>query len=450
MGQIRLLPPALISRIAAGECIERPASVVKELVENALDAGAGQVDIAILDGGRELIQVADDGGGMDADDLTLSVTQHATSKLHADEDLFNIHTLGFRGEALASIAAVSRLRIVSRRRDSDVGHEIHVEAGQMHGPQAQRRSARHDASRSATCSTPCPPGESSCARTRPRWAISPSNSPGSLCPSPASPSASSTRTASRTASRRPRTGGSASPTSMAPELAAVLLPIRREGGGVLVEGLVAPPAESRGSTKWEYVFVNGRYVRDRFVSHAVKEAYRSLIDPSRSPVAFLFITIDPALVDVNVHPTKIEVRWQDSNYIHGQVLAALREKFLASNLDAPAPHAARRRGLPRARPRRRWWISSATPRQNPERQRRAANTAEPGFDTPASDENDAAVDVAPAIGQYEPRSLKRTAQRIVGGVLETERTSDRPCRLRSRRVPCRSTTPTSSSRPTRA
>jgi DNA mismatch repair ATPase MutL len=101
----------------------------------------------------------------------------------------------------------------------------------------------------------------------------------------------------------------------------------------VIEGLVAPPADSRGSSKWEYVFLNGRYIRDRFVSHAVKEAYRSLIDPSRYPVVFLFITVDPAAVDVNVHPTKVEVRWRDSNYVHGQVLAALRDRFLASNLN---------------------------------------------------------------------------------------------------------------------
>ncbi len=117
------------------------------------------------------------------------------------------------------------------------------------------------------------------------------------------------------------------------ELSEVLLPIRREGDDVLVEGWVAPPAESRGANKWEYVFVNGRYVRDRFVSHSIKEAYRSLIDPHRYPVAFLFLQVAPDRVDVNVHPTKIEVRWRDSNYIHAQVLAALRDKFLRTNLD---------------------------------------------------------------------------------------------------------------------
>ena len=118
-----------------------------------------------------------------------------------------------------------------------------------------------------------------------------------------------------------------------PELAETLLPVTRESPDLRITGFVAPPKESRGSSKWEYVFVNGRYVRDRFVSHAIKEAYRSLIDPGRYPVAFLFLTVDPAAVDVNVHPTKIEVRWRDSNLVHGQTLAALRDKFLRTNLD---------------------------------------------------------------------------------------------------------------------
>jgi DNA mismatch repair protein MutL len=334
MGQIRLLPPALISRIAAGECIERPASVVKELVENALDAGAGRVDVSLDDGGRALIRVADDGVGMDADDLVLAVQQHATSKIHADEDLFNIHTLGFRGEALASIGAVARLRIASRRADSDVGHEIVVEAGRASDPRpcaapvgttievrdlfypvpARRKFLRtnqtemgHVTEQLARVALPHP-GLAFSLKHNDR--VSHRLEP--------------------TIDRRQRIAD-----FFGAELADVLLPIRREGGGVRIEGLIAPPAESRTTSKWEYVFVNGRFVRDRFVSHAVREAYRSLIDPTRAPVVFLFITIDPDKVDVNVHPTKIEVRWQDSNYIHGQVLAALREKFLTSNLDRP-------------------------------------------------------------------------------------------------------------------
>ncbi|MEW6253455.1 MAG: DNA mismatch repair endonuclease MutL, partial [Planctomycetota bacterium] len=334
MGAIRILPLALISRIAAGECIERPASVVKELVENALDAGATRVEVAILDGGRGLIQVTDDGAGMDPDDLVLSVTQHATSKIHTDDDLFSIRTLGFRGEALASIAAVARLRIASRRPDSEVAHEIGVDVGQVSGPR------------------PCnaPPGTTVAVRdlfypvpARRKFLRTNQTEMGHITEQLARIALAQpgiaftlrhgervTHRLEATTDRRQRIAD-----FYGEDLARVLLPIRREGRGVAVDGLVAPPAESRTSNKWEYAFVNGRYVRDRFVSHAVREAYRSLIDPSRAPVAFLFITIDPAQVDVNVHPTKIEVRWADSNYIHGQVLAAIREKFLTSRLDQP-------------------------------------------------------------------------------------------------------------------
>ncbi len=332
MGQIRVLSPTLVSRIAAGECIERPASVVKELVENALDAGAGRIDIAIAEGGRDLIHVSDDGCGMDADDLELCVTQHATSKIAADEDLSSIHTLGFRGEALASIGSVARLRIVSRRAGSDVAHEILVEGGAITGPR------------------PCnaPPGTSIEVRdlfyavpARRKFLRTNQTETGHITEQLARVAlahpgiAFNLRSGKRVTHRLAATGDRRQRISdfYGPELASALLPIERESGSVRIAGLVAPPAESRGSSKWEYVFVNGRYVRDRFVSHAIKEAYRSLIDPSRYPVVFMFITVEPELVDVNVHPTKVEVRWRDSNYVHGQVLAALRDKFLASNLD---------------------------------------------------------------------------------------------------------------------
>lgn len=332
MGQIQMLSSSLVSRIAAGECIERPASVVKELVENALDAGAAHVEVQIMDGGRELIQVSDDGLGMDVDDLRLSVQQHATSKLRSDEDLFNIQTMGFRGEALASIGAVARLAITSRRREDEVGHELRVEGGGVSEPR------------------PCaaPPGTNVAVRdlfyavpARRKFLRTNQTEMGHI-----------TEQLARIALAHPEVSFVLKHQQRVvhrldvandyrqrisdfygPDLAKVLLPIRRAGTDLTVEGLVAPPAESRGSSKWEYVFLNGRYVRDRFVSHAIKEAYRSLIDSSRYPVVFLFIRVDPQAVDVNVHPTKVEVRWRDSNYVHGQVLAALRERFLTSNLD---------------------------------------------------------------------------------------------------------------------
>jgi DNA mismatch repair protein MutL len=332
MASIQVLSPGLVNRIAAGECVERPASVVKELVENALDAGAARIAVTIHDGGRELVQVVDDGVGMDAEDLRLCVQPHATSKIHNDEDLFNIHTMGFRGEALASIGSVARLQVTARTRESDVAHTIRVDGGRIGAP------------------TPCgaSPGTTVevrdlfyCVPARRKFLRTTQTEMGHITEQFARIAlahpvvAFSLRHQKRvfhdlpaTADRRQRLAD-----FYGPELAEVLLPIRRAGNGVLVEGWVAPPKESRGSGKWEYLFVNGRYVRDKFVSHAVKEGYRSLIDPSRYPVVFLFITIDPSQVDVNVHPTKTEIRWRDSNYIHGQVLAALRERFLATNLD---------------------------------------------------------------------------------------------------------------------
>lgn len=332
MGLITVLAPELVNRIAAGECVERPASVVKELVENSLDAGASRIDVSIADGGRELIQVADDGTGMEADDLRLCVMPHATSKIRLEDDLFNIHTMGFRGEALPSIGSISRLEIISRTRNSDIAHRIRVDGGHIGdvapcaGPPGTNITVRDlfycvPARRKFMKTTQTEMGHISeqfarIALAHPGVTFSLRHHKRDFYNLPA------------TADRRQRLAD-----FYGPELAEVLLPIRREGNGILVEGWVAPPKESRGSNKWEYVFVNGRYVRDRFVSHAIKEAYRSLIDPSRYPVAFLFITIDPTQIDVNVHPTKIEIRWRDSNYLHGQVLAALRDKFLATNLD---------------------------------------------------------------------------------------------------------------------
>jgi len=332
MASIEVLSADLVNRIAAGECVERPASVVKELVENALDAGAARVDVSILDGGRELVQVVDDGTGMDADDLRLCVQPHATSKIRVDDDLFNIHTMGFRGEALPSIGSVSRLQVTSRARASDVGHTIRVEGGRI--GELAPCGARPGTTVEVRDLFYCVPARRKFLRTNQTEMGHITEHFARLAlahPAVAFSLKHQKRTFHKLAATDDRRRRIAD--FYGPELADVLLPVRREGNGVLVEGWVAPPKESRGSGKWEYVFVNGRYVRDRFVSHAVKEAYRSLIDPSRYPVAFLFITIDPAHVDVNVHPTKIEIRWRDSNYIHGQVLAALREKFLATNLD---------------------------------------------------------------------------------------------------------------------
>ncbi len=332
MPKINVLPTDLVNRIAAGECIERPASVVKELVENALDAGATRVDLLIHDGGRALIQVTDDGCGMTSEDLALCVQPHATSKIASDEDLFSIHTMGFRGEALPSIGSVSRLEITTRTAESDLAHTLKIDGGQIgrivpdqatvgtrvavrdlfFNVPARRKFLKTNQTETSHITEQL----ARIALAHPEVSFTLTTEKRRLHNLPA------------TDSPRQRIGD-----FYGPEMAESLLPVRREGRGLRVEGLVAPPAQSRSSSKWEYVFVNGRYVRDRFIGHAVKSAYRSLIDPSRYPVVFLFLTVDPGQLDVNVHPTKIEVRWQDSNQVHSHVLATLREKFLSTNLD---------------------------------------------------------------------------------------------------------------------
>ena len=330
MGRIHVLPGLLVKKIAAGEVVERPASVVKELLENAVDAHASRVSVTVDDGGRQLIRVVDDGEGMSAEDLRLAVAPHATSKITDEDDLFAIATLGFRGEALASIGSVSRMHIRSCPRGGAEGHEIVVTGENIELSQAAG----------------CPPGTSVEVRdlffnlpARRKFLKGASTEMGHISeqfarialahPQVEFELKHNSRVVHQVpgqASTRDRVGR-----FFGRELADALVPISLDERGLRIDGLVAPPAQSRSAANWQYVFLNGRYIRDRFVQHAMKEAYRGLMEPNRHPVVFLFLWIDPAQVDVNVHPTKIEVRWRDSNLVHSQVLAALREKFLRSD-----------------------------------------------------------------------------------------------------------------------
>jgi DNA mismatch repair protein MutL len=329
--RIRILPDLLVNKIAAGEVVERPASVVKELAENAIDAGATRIAVAIEDGGRQLIRVTDDGSGMSAEELRLAVLPHATSKVTVDEDLYSISTMGFRGEALASISAVSKLRIVSRMAGAIEGHEVRMEGDRFEAAQAAG----------------CPEGTAVEVRdlffnvpARRRFLRTPSTEVGHIneqfarvaLPYPQigfelNVNRRGAQNLPRCQTRLERIGK-----FYGPELAAALMPIGREERGVRLEAYAAPPVQSRATSQWQYVYVNGRYIRDRFIQHAIKEAYRGLMEPNRHGVVFLFLTLDPRDVDVNVHPTKIEVRWADSNLIHSQVLSALRETFQRCDL----------------------------------------------------------------------------------------------------------------------
>ena len=329
--RIRVLPDLLVNKIAAGEVVERPASVVKELVENSIDGGATRIAVTVEDGGRQLIRVTDDGSGMSQEELRLSVLAHATSKVTVEDDLYSIRTMGFRGEALASIAAVSKLRIVSRLAGAIEGHEVRVTGEQLETCQA----------------VGCPEGTTVEVRdlffnvpARRKFLRTPSTEVGHINEQFARAALAYSEIGFElTVNRRMAQNLPQSQSRLerigkfyGPELAAALMSIAREERGVRLEAYAAPPVQSRATAQWQYVYVNGRYVRDRFIQHAIKEAYRGLMEPNRHGVVFLFITLDPRDVDVNVHPTKIEVRWADSNLIHSQVLSALRETFQRCDL----------------------------------------------------------------------------------------------------------------------
>ena len=341
MPRIAVLPDLLVNKIAAGEVIERPASVVKELVENSLDAGATRIEIAIEEGGRKLIRVTDDGCGMGPEDLALCIQPHATSKLRSEDDLFGIRTMGFRGEALPSIGSVSQLRIVSRPQDQDAAHQITVVGDRVEPLTAAA----------------APPGTTIEVRelffnvpARQKFLRSASTEIGHITEQLARIALVQPGVEFRLTHNgrlvhhlRPTTAMRARIADFyGAELASSLLEVSREERGLKLYALVSSPADSRSSAKWQYLFLNGRFIRDRFVAAAIREAYRGLMEAHRYPVIFMSLEVDPATVDVNVHPTKIEVRWQDSNLLYSQVLSALRERFLNTDLtpalqtDAPA------------------------------------------------------------------------------------------------------------------
>ncbi len=334
MPRIQVLSDLLVNKIAAGEVIERPASVVKELVENSLDAGARHIEIAVEQGGQKLIRVTDDGEGMDREDIALCIYPHTTSKIQSEDDLTRIRTMGFRGEALASIASIAQMRIVSRRRDTDEAHEIRA-AGDRIEPLMAAAG---------------PPGTSIEVRelffnvpARKKFLRTAQTEMGHISeqiarialvhPEVEFRVTHNGRVVHHLRATEQMRGRIAD--FFGRELAENLLSLSRSERGLTISGLAGLPADSRSSQKWQYIFLNGRYIRDRFISHAVREAYRGLMDPSRYPVIFLALTVNPDTVDVNVHPTKIEVRWRDSNIIYSQVLSCLRDRFLNADLTVP-------------------------------------------------------------------------------------------------------------------
>jgi DNA mismatch repair protein MutL len=335
---IRVLPEELIDQIAAGEVIERPASVVKELVENSLDADARRIDIDVERGGVGLIRVRDDGTGVPTHDLPLALARHATSKISRLDDLQTVLTLGFRGEALPSIASVSRLRFVSRTAMEPHGSEILCEGGVV-GPArpAALQSGTTVEVRDLFFNVPA----------RRKFVRAETTELGHIV-----------RLTERLALSRPgvafrlRSADRVLTDAPAPRtedkererIAAVLgggfleqaLPVSESAGPLALSGWIVLPTASRAQADQQFWSVNGRYVRDRLLTNAVRLAYRDVMYHGKYPAYVLHLTIDPELVDVNAHPAKLEVRFRDTRRVHGFVLSAV-ERVLAATKPAAAP-----------------------------------------------------------------------------------------------------------------
>jgi DNA mismatch repair protein MutL len=330
---IRRLPPETVNRIAAGEVVERPASAVKELVENALDAGAAFVEVQADGGGLSRILVADDGQGLAKDELALAVERHATSKLAPDDagdfDLLRIATLGFRGEALPSIGSVARLAIASRAKGQSDAHAILVEGGAVGEPAPAAFPGPHGARvevRDLFYATPARLKFMKSQRAE-AMAIAEEVKRQAMAHEAVGFSLDlDGRRALRLPAEAPGADGRLARLSaiMGREFADNALPIDHEREGVRLSGFAGLPTFNRGNAAHQYLFVNGRPVRDRLLQGALRAAYADFLARDRHPLAALYIELDPALVDVNVHPAKAEVRFRDPGLVRGLIVGGLR------------------------------------------------------------------------------------------------------------------------------
>lgn len=326
--QIRKLSPLLVNQIAAGEVIERPASVLKELVENSIDAGATRITVELEQGGIERISIADDGHGIAPDQMMLALTAHATSKIRESEDLDRIGTMGFRGEALASIASISRVSIRSRSADFDEGRIIEAEGDVVGDPKpigcpvgttievknlffntpARRKFLRT----STTEQTRCLEWLRDLAMANPAIGVRCVGDGKVKLDLPIN--------------QTPRQRVVA---ILGKELEEQLIEVSvdqfDDARGILVWGLVGLPAIARATSKAQHIFLNGRTIRDRTISHAIREAYRGLIEPGKHPTAVLMIEMSPTAVDVNVHPAKLEVRFRDQSMVHRAIYHGVKD-----------------------------------------------------------------------------------------------------------------------------
>jgi DNA mismatch repair protein MutL len=418
MNKIRILPEVLANKIAAGEVVERPSSVVKELVENALDAQSTRILVDIENGGRSLIRVADNGTGMNRDDALLALERFATSKIHKDEDLFDIRTLGFRGEALPSIAAVSQMTLVTRQEASDEGVEVQVHGGKI----------------TQVADAGAPPGTMiSVARlfyntpARRKFLKAVNTEMGHIADVTAAMALGRLQVHftlnhnGRTVKQWPKTDDAALRAAdvLGQAAGADLIPLSAQTGNLKISGYLGPSRLARTTSRGIYLFVNGRRVRDRVIQHALFDAYSGRLIKGRFPLAVLFLELPYDQVDVNVHPTKHEIRFADQRRVHDgvreRVAAALadaeKQRWTVDRSDLPAPQQDASPGgsvAQEAPPYRNASIDRPTLESSPKAfgERIRTNAAEPAF----VDAGQAASDLRPGQSATMPWTEKPDQQ----------------------------------------
>lgn len=328
MTSIKLLPDLLINQIAAGEVVERPASALKEILENSVDAGATDITVQLSEGGIKLIRVADNGAGISGDDLPLALARHATSKINTLEDLQKVASLGFRGEALASIAAVSRLLLASRKAGAKHAWQMRAEGGHLSHPEPAALAAGatvevHDLYFNTPARRKFLKTEATefahCEEAFRRIALSRADIGFTLQHN------GKVRSHLRAADAMQRITA-----ILGEEFGQASVLVDEQAADLRLWGAAALPAYSRSSRDAQYFFVNGRFVRDKLIAHALREAYRDVLHLDRHPAFVLFLEMNPEGVDVNVHPTKTEVRFRDSRALHQFIFHAIH-KALAGN-----------------------------------------------------------------------------------------------------------------------